>query len=57
MPAKMPIRVVLAAFLAAGSLAFMAEAQSRIGLQPASVELEMDKAMFRSYCLTHEIFL
>jgi hypothetical protein len=42
MPAKMPFRLVLAAFLAAGSLAFMAEAQSRIGLQPASVELEMD---------------
>ena len=42
MPAKMPFRAVLAALLAAGSAAFVAEAQGRIGLQPASVELETD---------------
>ena len=41
MPAKMPIRALLAVILAAGSAAFMAEAQGRIGLQPASVELEL----------------
>lgn len=42
MPAKMPFRTFLAAILAAGGAAFMAEAQGRIGLQPASVELELD---------------
>lgn len=42
MPAKMPFRTFLAAILAAGSAAFMAEAQGRIGIQPASVELELD---------------
>ncbi|WP_394705890.1 hypothetical protein [uncultured Hyphomonas sp.] len=38
----MPFRAFLAAILAAGSAAFVAEAQGRIGLQPASVELETD---------------
>ena len=42
MPAKKPFRAFLAAILAAGSAAFVAEAQGRIGLQPASVELETD---------------
>ncbi len=42
MHAKMPFRTFLAAVLAAGSAAFMAEAQGRIGLQPASVALETD---------------
>lgn len=42
MPAKMPFRGLLAALLAAGGAAFMAEAQGRIGIQPASVELELD---------------
>ena len=42
MPAKMPFRTFLAAILAAGGAAFMAEAQGRVGLQPASVELELD---------------
>ena len=36
------ITTFLAAVLAAGSAAFMAEAQGRIGLQPANVELETD---------------
>ena len=42
MPARLPFRSFLAAVLAAGSAAFLAQAEGRIGLQPASVELELD---------------